>query len=291
MASSGTWSEVDKAKKENRRELVLVGSIFKEKVLKGGLDERIYCLDQLNFLDLSGIGLEHLSSNIGNLVNLTSLVLVQNKLSELPSELGKLKKLKLLDLNNNSLISLPQEVSNLKELQTLNCNNNLLEDFVEVKNLTNLHCLDISRNKLGSLPVGIDSADFTALLTINANDNQIEELSQNLWQIPTLKNLDLSNNKLTSLPANMADCFKLKEFKATGNNLKDRRLKKLVEQCSTKAILDYLANQKGGAGEGTNKGVSKKANKKEKQKLEKETELNNQPRSLIRVCHASIKHL
>ena len=288
MDSKNTWVEVDKAKNENRRELVIVGPTFKEKVEKNGLDSRIFSLSQLNFLDMSGIGLKSLSPEVENLSNLTNLILIQNQLCELPPKVGKLKKLKLLDVNNNCLKILPQEVSGLKELQTLNCNNNQLEIFVDVTHLTNLHSLDISHNKLTSLPKGIDSSDFTALLTINASDNEIDDLSESLWQIPTLKNLDLSNNKINTLSVNMADCFKLKDFKCTGNNLKDRRLKKLVEQCSTKAILDYLSNQRGVSNEGGGKGASKKVNKKEKQKIEKETELRNQPRSCIKVNFESI---
>ena len=45
---------------------------------------------------------------------------------------------------------------------------------------------------------------------------------------------------LSVVPGELADCLKLKELNLKGNNLSDKRLLKLVDQCRTKQVLDYV---------------------------------------------------
>lgn len=47
-------------------------------------------------------------------------------------------------------------------------------------------------------------------------------------------------NIMTVVPGELADCSKLKEVNLKGNKLADKRLLKLVNQCRTKQILDYV---------------------------------------------------
>lgn len=42
------------------------------------------------------------------------------------------------------------------------------------------------------------------------------------------------------MPAELADCPKLKEIQLQGNQLRDRRLEKMVGSCPTRSILEYL---------------------------------------------------
>lgn len=42
------------------------------------------------------------------------------------------------------------------------------------------------------------------------------------------------------VPGEIADCVKLKEFHLKGNTLADKRLSKLIDQCRTKQIIEYV---------------------------------------------------
>ncbi|KFQ88203.1 Leucine-rich repeat-containing protein 47, partial [Phoenicopterus ruber ruber] len=54
------------------------------------------------------------------------------------------------------------------------------------------------------------------------------------------QSLDVANNQLRELPTALADCPRLKEANFRGNQLKDKRLEKMVNGCQTKAIPGYL---------------------------------------------------
>ena len=70
-------------------------------------------------LDLSGMGLTTLTPEIGNLTNLTQLILNWNQLTTLTPEIGNLANLTELYLNGNKLTTLPAEFGNLTNLTNL----------------------------------------------------------------------------------------------------------------------------------------------------------------------------
>ena len=280
------WMEVETAKSEGRRELVLTGEVISERVSKSdqGLDENIFSLTNLNFLEISRADIRELPNKVGQLVNLTNLVLHSNKLVEIPSTLGHLKKLKFLDISKNELKKLPVEIGALKELQTLNVNCNKLTEFVDVGQMINLHILDVSHNQLKQLPPGLACTELNLLLTVLANDNQIEQLPLELNELPSLKLLDVSNNMIEDVPLELSECGKLKDFKCSGNRLKDKRLSKMVDQCSTKAVLDYLKNLL----EKEHKNSGKKGNsgdKKKKGGKNKDVAVEDVAQNLMKVLH------
>lgn len=242
MIMSSTWHEVSVVIQENRHELKLQGATISKYIEKDGVDKRLYQLKSLNYLDISHTCLSELSDEIGCLTNLTNLVLDNNKLVSIPSTISQLKKLKCLDVANNQLESIPDSISDLTDLETLNCSLNQISTFPPVENLKSLHILNISNNRLSELPVGIYDEELVHLSHIHASDNEIEEIQANVSDLPHLNFLDLSNNKLKSVPAELSACPKLKELNLKGNKFKDRRFGKLVEQCHTKSVLDYLAN-------------------------------------------------
>ncbi|KIC71996.1 hypothetical protein DB41_AB00020, partial [Neochlamydia sp. TUME1] len=77
-------------------------------------------------LDLSGVGLTYLPSEICQLSRLQGLKLSQNQLTSLPGEIGQLSELQALNLNQNQLTSLPVEIEQLSQLGELNLNQNQL---------------------------------------------------------------------------------------------------------------------------------------------------------------------
>lgn len=107
-----------------------------------------------------------------------------------------------------------------------------------------------------------------------------------------MQSLDLANNRLTELPAALADCPRLKEANFRGNQLRDKRLEKMVNGCQTKAILDYL--RAGGRGKGKGENAREEARKKKREKQQKkdggegeQDELEAVSKLLVKVLHVS----
>jgi len=239
---SGGWIEVDKAKEESRHELVLTGDTVATRIADTGIDERIFTLTSLNFLEISKCGLQTLPPEVSHLTNLYNLVLHGNRLQVVPDGIGYLRLLKYLDLSSNELESLPSSFGSLRDIQTLNVSKNQLTELIDLSEMTSLHILDVSHNCLTELPIGICSSKLSLLCTIVANNNELVVLPEDLVELPSLKLLDVTANKLSEIPPILSECTKLKEFKFGSNPLKDKRLLKMMNQCSTKACLDYLHN-------------------------------------------------
>ncbi|KAK3084742.1 hypothetical protein FSP39_018200 [Pinctada imbricata] len=278
-----SWEEISTAAAENRRELTLHGAEISKRIENEGLDESIYSLKSLNFLDISKTCLRELTSGIGNLANLTDLVLHNNELESIPPEIGGLQKLKFLDISNNKLTSLPDTIPNLSALQSFNASMNKLKAMPSVEKLLMLHILNIAHNELESLPDGIYNAELVHLSQIVANNNSISEFEAEISDLPHLNLLNLESNCLTSVPLELSECPKLKELNLKGNKFKDRRFGKLVEQCPTKSMLDYLATllRKENA---DSKGKTKSKSKKKKGKKAEDDEVEKLKDS-IEVLH------
>ncbi|KAG6426164.1 hypothetical protein SASPL_110382 [Salvia splendens] len=98
-----------------------------------------------------------ISTSIGNLTHLTSLLLQGNNITgEIPPELGELPKLQQLDLSDNLLTGeIPLSLSHLRSLGYMRLNNNSLTGTIPqaLGNMTQLKFLDLSFNNLsGPVP-------------------------------------------------------------------------------------------------------------------------------------------
>ncbi|KAJ8676424.1 hypothetical protein QAD02_012211 [Eretmocerus hayati] len=267
---SDTWFEITQVVRENRHELVLSGADISEKISRSGLDPALFELNGINYLNISETCLEDVPENIEKLQNLTNLVLHSNAIKKLPNSIKSLSKLKVFDCSRNKLEELPSGFDSLPQLMTLNLGSNLLCDLPSQLANNKLCNVDLSHNKFEVFP-DLCYAELTHLAEIRVNDNLIKEIPPNLNVLPALKLLDLGNNKISVVPGELADCAKLKELNLKGNKLADKRLLKLVDQCRTKQVLDYvhqhcpkLGNASSGPG-----GKSKK-NKKGKKNSESE---------------------
>ncbi|XP_072174490.1 leucine-rich repeat-containing protein 47-like [Diadema setosum] len=237
------WTEVSHAEANNRRELVLKGSEIASRIAAEGLDNRIFTLTSLNFLEMSDAGLNELPHDIGSLEKLLNLILRGNCLSKLPDSIGRLTRLQFLDASRNNLIEVPQSLGDkLGSLHTLDLSQNGLCEVPEsLGNLKSLTYLNLSRNKLTSVDVVL-TADLPHLSEILASHNDIASISSDMTHFEVLCTLDLSSNKLQAFPASLAQCSKLKELMLMENPVKDRRLWKLIQQeRGTKPILQYIA--------------------------------------------------
>ncbi|KAA0714113.1 Leucine-rich repeat-containing protein 47 [Triplophysa tibetana] len=300
--SLNVWPEIEKAENENRRELVLQGSVVDKKIEScGGIHPRLYCLALLNYLEISQCpSLHEVNESISQLSHLQSLILCRNKLTSVPKSIGELKAIKVLDLSVNQLHVLPEDICELRELRTLNISCNNITALPEgLSKCVKLASINVSKNALSRLPDDLWSSRLELLSSIIASENVIEDLSSEVHNLSALKVLDLSSNKLQDIPSELANCTKLKEINFKGNKLKDKRLEKMVNGCLTKSVLDYL--RAGGRGKGKGKqqdgeaaekddtgcniSVKKSAGKRKgKKEVEEVDELN---RMVVRVLHLS----
>lgn len=75
-------------------------------------------------INLSGLGLTRIPDAIGDMVQLKSLILSENRLQAIPESIGMLTNLKILYLFHNKITSLPESIGTMKELQWLGLRGN-----------------------------------------------------------------------------------------------------------------------------------------------------------------------
>src|SRR3990167_2737230 len=153
-------------------------------------------LRSLTFLDLSFNKLTQLPKSIGILEQIVELRLSNNQINSISDEIGNLENLKFLDLSQNKIKELPVSFGKLIVLENLYLNNNLLTKcyFGE---LFSLKMIDLSSNQLTELP---DLTFLASMQKLYANHNRISSLTQNIANVPKLKELSLKGNKLQALP-------------------------------------------------------------------------------------------
>ncbi len=271
------WEEVSTAKKENRRELVLSGKNLTEKLEKAPIDPALFQLVALNFLDLSSSPkLTSVPADVGQLVNLTSLIMNNNAITDVPGEaLAPLTKLKVLNLSGNRIESVPDVVGQMESLTTLNVSMNAISCMPALDAAPNLAHVDASSNEISDLDFVCQSAGSLSLLAdLSVAKNKVQAIPKEISGLASLKKLDLASNVIKSVPGELADCTKLKELFLQENPFSDNRLKKMVAQKGTKAVLDYVRQncpeETAGAAGGGKGGKGKKGKKGKKNSVSRD---------------------
>ncbi|OWR55095.1 leucine-rich repeat-containing protein 47-like [Danaus plexippus] len=259
------WPEVATAKSENRHEIKLAGAAISKRISEEGLDKTVFKLTNINLLNISDTCLPSIPDEIKSLVNLQSLLLYGNKLTEFNENITSLKKLKVLDLSRNQITSIPDSLNNMKELSSINFSSNKIDHMPAFGDFPNLISIDLSNNKLTDF-LNTEQANLPHLTDLKIKGNEIETLPGYIAStMPSLKNFDIGENKLKTLPGEIAGMAKLKELNLKGNKLSDKRLMKLVDQCRTKQIVDYIREHcpTSDSNQATSKGKGKKAKKQD----------------------------
>ena len=117
-------------------------------------------LPALRVIDLVGIGLTSLPSEIGQLTALRSLIVKHNRLEDVPASIANLVFLKRLYLSNNLMASVPAALSSLTTLERLHLNSNSRIAFVPsfLGQLSKLRALQLDANSLTTIPTSILTA-------------------------------------------------------------------------------------------------------------------------------------
>ncbi|KAI2797880.1 Leucine-rich repeat-containing protein 57 [Blomia tropicalis] len=155
----------------------------------------LFRLKSLRSIDLSSNKLKEIPPTFGMFTNLRTLMLNANQLTKLPEEIGQLSKLETISLSGNLLESIPSSFINLRSLRRVELSNNCIKKFPtnELANLRQLDFLDLSNNKIGIIPSGVDSIYASE---INLNGNQLTKIDDDLARCPRLKVLRMEENCL-----------------------------------------------------------------------------------------------
>ncbi|XP_076643623.1 leucine-rich repeat-containing protein 47 [Halictus rubicundus] len=280
MTLGNSWHVIRTAAAENKHELVLSGPAISELIEEEGLDKSLFNLQHLNFLNISNTCLDEIPEDIEKLQNLTTLVLHSNQISKLPGTIDKLEKLKVFDCSRNKLPSLPDQLGNLPQLTTLNLSSNILVSLPSQAANVKLSVLNLSNNKFENFP-DICYPELIHLSEIYVNGNQIKDIPVTISQLPSLKILNVADNSISVVPGEIADCYKLKELYLKGNNLTDKRLSKLIDQCRTKQVIDYVRQH---CPKTTNSAASNAKTKRGK-KAQKSSESENIVKEINNLSH------
>ena len=161
-----------------------------------------YSIENTTELDLSYIGITgEIPPEIGNLINLSSLILKENQLGgEIPPEISYLTGLTQLDLGGNQFTGeIPPEIGSLTNLNILDLAGNQLTGGLpaEIGNLANLTELELGGNQvMGAIPPEIGNLE--SLTFIHLEYNQFTgEIPAEIGNLINLVWLNFVHNQLT----------------------------------------------------------------------------------------------
>jgi hypothetical protein len=137
-ATSAAWDEVKVALAETATEIRIERQ--DEAGPGGGVDPALWKCSTLKILRLR-LQKEMLTSlppSLGQLINLTELIVSHNSLASLPAEIGALVNLKFLEAEANCLTVLPDELSNCLAMEVVNVTGNQLTSLAPLCGLAEM---------------------------------------------------------------------------------------------------------------------------------------------------------
>lgn len=163
--------------------------------------------------------------------------------TENPDEIAalKLETFIHLDLSHNQISSLNMRIGMFPKMQMLNLSKNKLINITDAPfgSLTSLTRLDLSRNKIATLP---DSIGWVKAVTYaNFSENEIQKMPNSMSQLKNLKELYFSHNQLTELVGTtMVMLSQLQVLDVSHNKLNSLPL--TLYQCKRLTVLDLSFN-------------------------------------------------
>ncbi len=204
------------------RDLKLGGNLF-----YGPLDPCFAKLENLEIADLHGNNISALPLNLANMSKLRILNISENNFESLVFE--PLSKLPLTELmarkNKLSGVLIEDAVESLPSLQVLDVSSNQITHVVsparkESLGMPALHQLCVSINRLQELP---SLASWDSLLTLSADENNINSIPDGFTELPKLRHVDLSSNDIRVIPPEIAHMENLAMLRLSGNPLRDKK--------------------------------------------------------------------
>jgi len=139
-------------------------------------------------------------------------------LTEIPVQVFRFAKLRVLDLQGNTITEPNAKLFELiPALEELSLQDNLLEKIPEeIKNLKNLHKLNLRKNKISEVPLVLGSLPLQSL---DISDNKLTVFPEALLNLNDLQRLWLQSNEIADLPAQIAQLESLLYLNVSHNKL------------------------------------------------------------------------
>jgi Leucine-rich repeat (LRR) protein len=156
-------------------------------------------------------------------IELETLVLADNGLSDLSDQIGGLKNLRMLDLGHNKLSRLPDALGDLDApTDFLYLHDNELNTLPQsLQRLVKLRYLNLSGNAFETIPDAVTYME--SLIELRVTDNRLTSIPDHVGRLSRLRELHLRNNKLTSLPKSIGALSELRQIDLLNNPLTHRR--------------------------------------------------------------------
>uniref|UniRef100_A0A7S1KLM5 Disease resistance R13L4/SHOC-2-like LRR domain-containing protein n=1 Tax=Percolomonas cosmopolitus TaxID=63605 RepID=A0A7S1KLM5_9EUKA len=172
--------------------------------------------------------------NFSKMSQLRAYLLGSNRIRELPRGTSCFDtsnvEIRMVDLSNNKIHSFPTEIRrSAKTLLHLDLRNNYIQSMTTgIKYLAHLKRLDMSRNKLKTIP-----AYFSRLISLQLlrmSHNQVSSIHPDAFSgLKDLEEIQLDHNDLIQLPQNLGDLKKLARLMLQYNKLKE--LPEMIGDC------------------------------------------------------------
>ncbi|MCH2043942.1 MAG: hypothetical protein MK212_07335 [Saprospiraceae bacterium] len=155
-------------------------------------------LSQLKLLKLGHNQVQSLPNSIGKLNQLEQLLIGESKLKSLPNSMGELSNLKHLYIAKGQIKKLPKSISQLPNLKHFTLMDNQLSDFTFTRNKNNfskLISLNLSGNQLDKFPY---ITDYQKLEDLDLSANKITTIPGYIHKMKVLKQISLYDNEFTA---------------------------------------------------------------------------------------------
>ncbi|XP_052739378.1 leucine-rich repeat-containing protein 40 isoform X1 [Bicyclus anynana] len=234
-------------------------------------------MQQLNVLNIRDNKIEELPENISLLKTLKRFDLSNNNLNKLPKNLGLLSQLQSISMEGNKLSSVRQDIIRggtdrmmkylrdrmaeeiisetrlennwpdkftMKKSQALMVPSRELttvpDDVFHAAAEADVHIVDMSKNKLTTVPRGIQQLHET-LTQLLLSSNNIESVPPEVAACKHLQYIDLGKNNLADLPIEIGDLKNLRELVIANN--KFTKIPRCVYELDKLEILLAAENQ------------------------------------------------
>jgi Leucine-rich repeat (LRR) protein len=150
--------------------------------------------EDIYHLNLSYNNIQSIPPTIAEFVNLRSLIIDQNMLTELPIELAELQNLEEISISFNPIAYLPPNFHELISLKHFRAMLTLFDEFPEELEFhPNLQSLNLSFNRISELPPNLELPNLEIL---SLKNNYIVDVPLSVQLLPSLRLLDLSSNEI-----------------------------------------------------------------------------------------------
>ncbi|KAI9752526.1 MAG: hypothetical protein M4579_005602 [Chaenotheca gracillima] len=192
--------------------------------LFGQILEDLMCLESLENLDVHDNELTIIPDSIRSLKSLRVLNVTGNHIETVPFQSLEETLLSDLQASRNAIsgVLLLSSAGQLTKMKVLNVAHNQLEIFSEasLSSVSELQQLDISFNRIKSLG---DFSPLKHLVSVQAEDNQINALPSGFAELSEVKTANFSGNNIRTIDERVGLMEKLNILDISRNPLKERR--------------------------------------------------------------------